>query len=433
MAAVLLLALALLWQGLAAAGGAAWAADGQLTVLVRILGPADQSSFRNTGEYRTIWSGEVVVPREATVTAYSGEQYRLYVEGGRYLSERLRDGRISDLGAGDDALGATSVLAALHQASIQGGFSYRLNDAYFPSPGLFLSGVEGYIGSGSVGWSYRVWSGDAVPCPSKSIDGFLLGYSSMVPAAPHPQVVFFWGYGVNCRILRVMPEADVVQCGEPVRVGVECFADIGYAGEGTWEPVPNALVCLGEECCATANDGFAEVRFEATGDFALVASAGCDGDHYYIPSDGSAVVTVDGTCQVVAFTIVDHGATGLDFGLATCGVVGQPEAGQTAEHGAVTLEVGAESTVDCKLQVRTSANVQSAGGVALPEEAFSWNTEPEVSTATPMTSEYVTVGASDAGSSTRLDVWHWLSVPADQPPTAYSGAFCYRAVPSGLQ
>lgn len=421
----------LLPPSLSLVGPSASAAEGDVTVLVRILGPADQSTFRDTGEYRTIWSGEVVVPREVTVTAHSGEQYRLYVESGRHLAERLSDGRISDLGEGDDALGATSVLAALHQASLDGGFSYRLTDAYFPGLGFFLSGIEDYIGSGSTGWSYRVWSGDSAPCPSLSIDRFLLGYPSMTPPAPHPQVVFFWGYGVDCRVLRVVPASDIVQCGEPLRVGVECFADIGYAGDGTWEPVPGARICVGDESCTAGDDGVAELVFDEAGDFPLVASAGHDGDYYYIPSDEAAVVSVEGPCQVIAFTIVDHGAVGLDFGLAVRGVEGQPEADQTAEHGAVTLEVGSETTEDCVLQLRASMETESSGGIVLPVDSFSWSTGATAAGATPMTADYVTAGTSQAGYSTSLDVWHWLTVPADQAPAAYLGAFCYRAEPDG--
>jgi len=412
-------------------GAPASAADGDLTVLVRVLGPADQSTFRDTGEYRIIWSGEVVVPREVTVTAYSGEQYRLYVEAGRYLATRLSDGRVSDLGEADDTLGATSVLAALHQASLDGGFSYRLTDAYFPGLGFFLTGIDGHIGSGSVGWSYRVWSGGSVPCPSLSIDGFLLGYDTMTPPAPHPQVVLYWGYGVDCRLLRVVPESSVVQCGDPLRVAVQCFADVGYAGDGTWEPVPDALVCAVGDCCVTGDDGYAEVGFNTSGDFALTASAAYDGDYYYIPSDGSASVLVEGECQVISFTIVDHGATGLDFGLAVCGVQGQPESGQTAEHGAVTLEVGPETTLDCLLQLCASADVRSSGGAALPVDSFGWSTTPSYGGAVPMTSGFATAGSAPAGESTSLEVWHWLSVPASQKPAAYSGAFCYRAVPDG--
>ncbi len=423
--------LALLLPSLSLIGPSASAAEGDVTVFVRILGPAEQSTFRDIGEYRTIWSGEVVVPRQVIVTAHSGEQYRLYVEGGRYLAERVSDGRKSDLGEGDDALGATSVLAALHQASLAGGFSYRLSDAYFPGSGFFLSGIQDYIGSGSTGWSYRVWSGDAAPCPSKSIDGFLLGYETMTPPAPHPQVVLFWGYGVDCRLLRVVPESDVVQCGEPVRVGVECFADVGYSGEGTWEPVPNARVCVGDECRAAGDDGFAGLVFDEVGDFPVVASAGYDGDYYYIPSDDSVTVSVEGPCRVIAFTIVDHGATGLDFGLAMRGAEDRPEAGQTAEHGAVTLEVGSETNVDCELQLRASVETESAGGIVLPVESFSWSTGPSAAASTLMTSDYVTVGTSQSGSGTSLDVWHWLTVPADQSPAAYSGAFCYRAYPGG--
>jgi len=407
------------------------AADGDLTVLVRVLGPANQSTFRTTGEYRTIWSGEVVVPREVTVTAYNGRRYRLYVEGGRYLATRLSDNQTWDLGAADNSLGATSVLAALHQASLDGGFSYRLTDAYFPGMGFFLSGIDGHIGTGSVGWSYRVWSGDSAPCPSLSIDRFLLGYPGMTPPAPHPQVVLYWGYGVDCRVLRVVPDTDVVQCSDTLRAAVQCFADVGYAGEGTWEPVPAAQVCIGDDCCLTGDDGFAEVGFSATGDFALTASAGYDGEHYYLPSDDSARVAVEGECRVISFTIVDRGATGLDFGLATCGVQGQPESGQTAEHGAVTLEIGPETTVDCLLQLCASDDARSSSGALLPVGSFGWSTTPSWAAAVAMTSDFATAGSAPAGQSTSLDVWHWLSVPAGQTPAAYAGAFCYRAVADG--
>ena len=49
----------------------------------------------------------------------------------------------------------------------------------------------------------------------------------------------------------------------------------------------------------------------------------------------------------------------------------------------------------------------------------------------PASADYVAVGTSSAGVEASVDVWHWLSVPADQVPDAYSGQFCYRIVGAG--
>ncbi|MBN1856317.1 MAG: hypothetical protein JW846_05115 [Dehalococcoidia bacterium] len=404
------------------------AADDGVTVFLRVEGPVDADTFRDTGAYETIWSGTVVVPPEVTVTASTGKQYRLYVEDGRYLGTRLSDNSTYDLGPGDDSLGATSILAALHQASVEGSFSYEISDAYFPGMGFYLRGVGGYRESGSVGWAYRVRNDSFAPAPADSFDRFLLGYDSMEPTSPHHEVIVYYGYGINCRPLRLSTDATIVACGEPVTVEVECFVDDGYSGTGTWEPMQGASVCVGGDCCVTGPDGSTEVQFEETGTHHLRASAACDDDYWYIPSDGLTAVDVEGPCQVISFTMIDRGEPGINFGPVVCGTVDAPELGQAVEHGAVTLVVGPETTVPCNVQVKADGGLTSAGDSVIPLEGMTWDTDAEGGSATVLTTDYATVAGANAGEETTVDVWHWLTIPADQPPAAYGSEFYYRVV-----
>lgn len=396
------------------------------SVLVRVLGPADETTFRDTGEYRTIWSGEVEVPGDFTVTASSGTEYRLYVEGGRYLI--AWDDRVEDCGVADDAPGATSVLAALQAASVDGGFSYTLSDAWFPGSGFYVTSVAGYDARGAVGWSYRVNNGVVAPTPPESVDRFLLGYDTSLPAPPHEELIIYWGYGIGCRPLRILAPGAPLQCGEPVEFTVEVFVDDGHSGGGVWEPFGGASLCCEGFCVDTAPDGTALMAFDEPGSYALSASAPYDGEYYYIPSEDLTFVDVEGPCRIISFTVQDHGDPGINFGLVRTGTEDNGERAQTADHGAVTLLVGAETNVDCELQLRGSADLQKTSGAAgsLLLSGFSWSTDPSADGAVPLTGEYVTAGASTANVETSLDIWHWLSVPADQEPDAYSGEFYYR-------
>jgi len=401
------------------------AAPDPVTVFLRVEGPADRATFGQTGEYVTVWSGNVEVPREVTITATSGRQYRLFVEDGSYKSTRLDTNETRVLGPADDSLGATSVLAALHAASQLGSFNYQVTDNFYPGQGFFVTSIGGVTGSGAVGWSYRVWNDEVAASPQVSVEQFLLGYDSTSVTLPHRQALFYWGYATRCLPLRVTPLEDIVHCGFPTQVLVEAYVDDASSG-GYWRPVEGACVPVLGECWTSDAGGISELACAETGALSLGAYAGYDGSFYYVPADGLATVEVTGPCEVISFTLVDHGNQGINFGYVVPGTVDAPERDQSADHGAVTLEFGTETSVDCVVQLRASGGL-AGDGADVPLSGVTWAVEDSAVDSTPITVEYVTIGQAPAGTETRIDVWHWLTVPVDQPYGVYAGQFYFRA------
>ena len=399
------------------------ASDGTVTVFLRVEAPVDRDTFSQTGDYVCVWAGEVTVPREVTITAQSGRQYRLFVEDGRYKSTRLDTLEVADLVPTDDALGATSVLAALDAASDLGGFSYQVTDMYYPGQGFFVTSIDGVAATGAVGWSYRVWNEELAASPQVSVERFLLGYDSGGVALPHTQVLFYWGYSSRCLPLRVTPRQISVQCGLPAVLAVEAFVDA--PGGGEWRPVQGASVCVGNECRISDSAGMVELVFAATGTFRIDARSDFDGDNYYVPADGLSAVTVDAPCVVVSFTVQDLGTSGIDFGSVIPGAAGVPERGQTSEYGAVRLVVGEETTVDCVLELKAWGPL-AGDGAEMPLSGITWGLYADGTGAAPMTTTYADVGSSEAGVEASYDVWLWLSVPDGQRLGVYDGAFRYH-------
>jgi hypothetical protein len=399
-----------------------------VSVFVRVVGPAYEPTFGDTGEYEPIWSGEVTVPAETTITASSGKQYRLFVEDGRYKATRLSDSTTWDLGDGDDVLGATSVLAALHQASLLGGFDYVLSDAWFPGAGLYITAIDGFSAHGAVGWAYRVWNDAVAPAPGLPVDRFLLGYDSSEPAPPHDEVVFYWGYGEQCLPLRVAGPEFAVQCGDTVQLSAEYFVDDGYTGDGTWLPADGATVCVNGECSTVDDAGIVELIASGIGEFTATATMAAGEDYYYIPSDERTTVVMEGPCKIISFTVVDNGDPGIDFGAAMFGSMDVPELAQSAESGAVTLSIGPETNVPCSLLIRAESSLAGSGDASMGTGAIEWDTVATGTGATPLTETFAEVGTAPAETSTSVDVWLWLNIPADQPYGVYSGELLFSAV-----
>lgn len=265
---------------------------------VRIVGPADEATFSETGDYEVIWAGNVTVPTDVYITTLVDNTWHLYVNGSnQYMAECTagpRQGESHNLGSADQSLGATSVLAALEQASQDGGFSYEVKDGYFPGMGLFIFSVDGLTGSGAVGWNYRVWNDSHAYNPSLASETFLLGYDTMPLSPPHNQVLFYWGYGSDCYPMRISPDDDSVGKGEEFTLTAEYYFTSGWGGFGSWQALPEATVEVGGETFTTDDSGEVTIFMESSGDYPLYASKGFDGSRFYIPSDTLAEVSVSG-------------------------------------------------------------------------------------------------------------------------------------------
>jgi hypothetical protein len=273
------------------------AANPDVQVYFRVECPADEDTYRETGEYELIWAGYITVPTDVNITCKSGVEYHLYVNSSdRYVVERTSDGYTWDRGPADQNIGATSVLAALDEASTpeNGNFTYEVLDTWFPGMGFFISAIDGHMGSGSVGWSYRVWNPDDAGLSPIAADSFLLGYNTMPIATPHEQVLWYWG-GSGCGSpLRITSDKTAAGVGEEFTATVEYFRDYGHGPGGIWETLAGATIDVGSETFTTDDNGTAKIFLESTGTYELSARKGFDGNSYYVPSDDRTEVSVSG-------------------------------------------------------------------------------------------------------------------------------------------
>ena len=146
-----------------------------------------------------------------------------------------------------------------------------------------------------------------------------------------------------------------------------------------------------------------------------------------IPSPAMAVEDSVGAevtiSTVISFTVEDNGQAGLKFGSLIPGSRDNRELAQNG-GGAITLSVGPETNVT--VDVSTKANDFASESDILPIGNARWDTDSNVAGATAMTTEYARITTLSRGRS--QDVWHWLSVPGDQPPGTYTTDFYYQAL-----
>jgi len=254
-------------------------ADEGVQVQFRVMGPADEATFAETGEYQLIWSGDITVPRTSNVTTIAGNTWHFFVDneggGDRYIAECVAGdeaGKRHDRGAADGLIGATSVLAALAEARQQGAFSCGVSDIWFPGVGMYVGSIGGHTNSGAVGWSYRVWNPDDVYAPNISSDMFLLGYNSTPLSLPHEQVLWFWGATGSCHPLRVTLSKSTVQVGEEFTATVEYYQEYGWSGTGDWNRLPEAIIEVAGESFTTDDNGEVVIYLEEEGSYSIIAS-----------------------------------------------------------------------------------------------------------------------------------------------------------------
>lgn len=281
------------------APGAPVVADEGVQLQFRVMGPADEATFAETGEYQLIWSGDIIVPVASNITSSSGNTWHFFVDnvGGndRYIAECVagsKTGERHDRGAADQLKGATSVLAALEEASQQGAFSRVVSDNYFPGMGIYVGGIGGHVNSGAVGWSYRIWNPDDVYAPNLSSDMFLLGYNSTPLSLPHEQVLWFWGATGSCHPLRITLSESTVQVGEEFTATVEYYQEYGWSGTGDWNLLSEAIIEVAGENFTTDDNGEVGIYLEEEGSYSIIASKLRDGASYYVPSADSLQVHV---------------------------------------------------------------------------------------------------------------------------------------------
>jgi hypothetical protein len=135
----------------------------------------------------------------------------------------------------------------------------------------------------------------------------------------------------------------------------------------------------------------------------------------------SATVTVT---EYIDFTITDYAPTGLQFGSLAPGTSNNPEVNAPA----VTLVVGADTNVNCNIQIKGSANFDDGSGHTFAIGNAKWDKDSDVSGATVMTTSYANVDTSTAGAAKNVDVWHWLSIPSGQYAATYNATFYYQAI-----
>ncbi len=132
-------------------------------------------------------------------------------------------------------------------------------------------------------------------------------------------------------------------------------------------------------------------------------------------SNLDATVTVT---EYASVTITDNGAAGLLFGSLTPGTVKQPEAASPS----VNVTAASENNID--VDIRVSGTDFSDGGTEeiLIGNAF-LNATNDSGSATAMSTSGTVVATLSAEDS--VDIYHWLSIPAEQAAATYTSTFTY--------
>jgi hypothetical protein len=136
-----------------------------------------------------------------------------------------------------------------------------------------------------------------------------------------------------------------------------------------------------------------------------------------------ASVTVN---TYISATITDRGAGGINFGALNPGTTDNPELAQDG-LGAINITVAAETNVVCKIGLKGSGDF-SGGGHSFALGNAKWNTDNTTAGATDMTIPYAQIGTDTTPATARSqEVWHWISIPANQQPAIYGTTFYYKA------
>ncbi len=139
-------------------------------------------------------------------------------------------------------------------------------------------------------------------------------------------------------------------------------------------------------------------------------------------------VTASATVNaIIRVDIIDNGEAGINFGNVNPNTTYNSEAAQNATSGAVRITVGKETNVPLSLRVRGSGpfvnTTNSARQIALDRAAYSISQGGAKLFLTTSPVEFETF--DPAGVDKTVNIWHWLTVPADILPGLYTTTFYY--------
>jgi hypothetical protein len=134
--------------------------------------------------------------------------------------------------------------------------------------------------------------------------------------------------------------------------------------------------------------------------------------------DFTASVTVNTYASV---TITDNGASGLAFGSLDPGTDKQAEAASPS----VSVTTSSENNVDIAISI-SGTNFSDGGTNSFAVSNAFYNTTDVSGSAVAMSTTPTQVG-SDLTPGDGMDIYHWLTIPANQAAASYSSTFTYTS------
>ena len=133
----------------------------------------------------------------------------------------------------------------------------------------------------------------------------------------------------------------------------------------------------------------------------------------------TASVTVN---EYVSVTLTDNGDAGLAFGSLDPGVVKQAEAAAPS----ITITTASENNKD--VDVFLKGTNFSDGGTNSFAISNAYYLDADTSgSALEMPENYAGSAWRTLGAGATLNIYHWLSVPAEQAAASYTSTFTYKA------
>ena len=147
-----------------------------------------------------------------------------------------------------------------------------------------------------------------------------------------------------------------------------------------------------------------------------------------VETEGTASVGVN---EIISFTVVDHDPSGIGFGDFNPGTSDN----EATPNPAVNLTVGSSTNVDVNVSLKgTDWSGQAAMTLADTSVKFDddadladdTGNEP-IGTLTTAYQIWYEVSAPLGGNAPSTEVFHWVSIPANQKAGDYTSTFTYQA------